>query len=188
MSSASSSPLARALLLVVDLQQPFLAATPGAETLLRRTSLAIATASGLGLPVVFTEQVPAKLGPTRPELLSLAGTKPTVFAKDAFSALDSAQLTEFLEVHNIEHVLLAGIETPICIYQTSIDLIGSDRQVTLLTDCLGGRRPDDCASALGYLARLGCHPLPAETVFYSILKTTKHPFFRDYTKLVKQYA
>ncbi len=183
-----ASPLARALLLVVDLQQPFLAAVPGADALVRRTSLAIAAARGLGLPVAFTEQVPAKLGPTRPELLALAGEKPTVFAKDAFSALDSAALTELLEVQNIEHVLLTGIETPICIYQTALDLLGTERQVTLLTDTLGGRRPDDCAVALSYLARQGCHPLPTETVFYSVLRTTKHPFFRDYTKLVKQFA
>ena len=71
---------------------------------------------------------------------------------------------------------------------TAIELVGSERHVTLLTDTLGGRRPDDCAVALSYLAKLGCHPLPTETVFYSILRTTKHPFFRDYTKLVKQYA
>ena len=184
----TDSPLARALLLVVDLQQPFLAAIPGADALVRRASLALAAARGLGLPVAFTEQVPAKLGPTRPELLALAGGQPVVFAKDAFSALDSAEFTEFLETQNIEHVLLAGIETPICIYQTALGLLGTDRQVTLLTDTLGGRRPDDGAAALAYLARQGCHPLPVETVFYSLLGTTKHPFFRDYTKLVKQHA
>ena len=182
------TPLSRALLLVIDLQQPFLAATPGADALVRRTSLAIAAARGLGMPVAFTEQVPAKLGPTKPELLALAGDKPAVFAKDAFSALDSEELQAFLKKHKTEHVLLAGIETPICIYQTSVDLLASERQVTLLTDAIGGRRPDDCASALSYLVRLNCHALPAETVFYSILRTTKHPFFRDYTKLVKQYA
>ncbi len=184
----TDSPLARALLLVVDLQQPFLAAMPAADALVRRASLAIAAARRLGLPVAFTEQVPTKLGPTRPELIALAGEKPTVFAKDAFSALDSAELQEFLEVQNIEHVLLVGIETPICIYQTALDLLGSERQVTLLTDALGGRRPDDCAVALAYLAHLGGHALPTETVFYSVLRTTKHPFFRDYTKRVKQYA
>lgn len=184
----TDSPLARALLLVVDVQQPFLNALPGADALVRRTALAIAAARGLGLPIAFTEQVPAKLGPTRPDLLALAGEKPAVFAKDAFSALDSAELQELLEVQNIEHVLLAGLETPICIYQTALGLIGGERNVTLLTDALGGRRPDDCAAALAYLSHLGCHALPTETVFYSILKTTKHPFFRDYTKLVKQYA
>jgi nicotinamidase-related amidase len=188
MTSDSPSPLARALLLVVDLQQPFLAAVPGADALLRRTSLAIAAARGLGLPVVFTEQVPAKLGSTRPELLALADQPPTVFAKDGFSALDSESLSALLAEGEIEHVLIAGIETPICIYQTALDALGSERQVTLLSDCLGGRRPDDCATALRYLERLGCHTLPTETVFYSILKTTKHPFFRDFTKLVKQYA
>jgi nicotinamidase-related amidase len=184
----NDSPLSRALLLVVDLQQPFLTAIPNSEALLRRTSLAIAAARGLGMKVVFTEQVPAKLGPTRPELLALAGENSSVFPKDTFSACGCEPLSELLETQSVEHVLLAGIETPICIYQTALDLIHGERQVTLLTDALGGRRPDDCEIALRYLARLGCHPLPTETVLYSLLQTTAHPFFRDFTRLVKQYA
>ena len=35
---------------------------------------------------------------------------------------------------------------------------------------------------------MGCTVLPAETVFYSLLNDAKHPFFRDYTKLVKKYG
>ena len=180
MPSADPSPLASALLLVVDLQAPFLAAIPGSAEIVRRTSFALEAAAGLGLTVAFTEQVPAKLGPTLPELLSLA-REPRVFAKDAFSALAAPGLAEWIAEHQIEHLLLAGIETPVCIYQTAIDALGHDLQVTLLTDGLGGRRATDCATVLDQLARLGCHPLPSETVFYSILKTTTHPFFRDFT-------
>jgi len=187
MPSPDPNPLARALLLVVDLQAPFLAAIPHSAEIVRRTSFALEAAAGLGLPVAFTEQVPAKLGPTVPELLALT-RKPRVFAKDAFSALAAPGLAELLEKQQVEHVLLAGIETPVCIYQTALAALGRDLQVTLLTDCLGGRRAADCTTVLDQLARLGCHPLPAETVFYSVLQTTTHPFFRDFTKLVKKYA
>jgi hypothetical protein len=41
---------------------------------------------------------------------------------------------------------------------------------------------------LDALARAGAHILPAETVFYSILGSAKHPSFRAYTQLVKKYA
>jgi hypothetical protein len=32
------------------------------------------------------------------------------------------------------------------------------------------------------------HALPAETVFYSLLRDTEHGFFKGFTKLVKKYA
>jgi hypothetical protein len=36
--------------------------------------------------------------------------------------------------------------------------------------------------------RAGAHVLPAETVFYALLRDVGHPFFRAYTQLVKLYA
>jgi hypothetical protein len=34
----------------------------------------------------------------------------------------------------------------------------------------------------------GCHVLPAETVFYALIHNARHPFFRDFTALVKKYG
>jgi nicotinamidase-related amidase len=186
MTLPASSPCDRALLLIVDMQSAFLATIPASDALVRRCCFALEAARNLGFPVAFTEQVPAKLGPTVPELLRLV-PEPRVFAKDTFSALASPDVRALLAERATEHVVLAGIETPVCIYQTAIDALAVDLQVTLLTDCLGGRRAADCSVVVATLARLGCHALPSETVFYSILKTTTHPFFREYTKLVKRY-
>lgn len=187
MSDADTSALSRALLLCIDAQPVFLDAVPGGAALRRRCAFAIEAARGLGLPVAFTEQVPEKLGGTAPELLALVPS-PRVFAKDTFSAFDAPGLRDWLDENDVEHVLLAGLETPVCVYQTAIDALAEDLQVTLLTDCLGGRRAEDGATVLGQLARHGCHPLPAETVFYSVLRTTRHPFFREFTKLVKRHG
>lgn len=182
-----SAALRRVLLLVVDLQPVFLGAVRDGAAVLQRASFAIEAARGLGLPIAFTEQVPEKLGGTAPELRTLAGEAPA-FAKESFSAWNAPGLREWMEERSIEHVLLAGIETPVCIYQTAIAALAEERQVTLLSDCLGARRADDAATVLGHLARLGCHPLPSETVFYSILESTRHPYFREFTKLVKRHG
>ena len=63
-----------------------LRAVGNGERVLRRCAFAVASARGLGIPVAFTEQVPAKLGGTDPSLLGLAVT-PEVHPKDTFSAL-----------------------------------------------------------------------------------------------------
>ena len=69
----SESPVPHLALLVVDVQPTFLKALPDAEAFLRRCALAVGAARLLGIPVFFTEQVPAKLGGTHPELLALQG-------------------------------------------------------------------------------------------------------------------
>ena len=183
--AAAPSPPSDLLLLAVDLQPGLLAAIDPAGALARDCRFALAAATGLGLPVAFTEQVPAKLGATSPALRAAAPSAP-VWAKNTFSALgDPAVRGALLAPGGPRHLLLAGIETPICVYQTAIDALRAELEVTVLTDCVGARRPADAAAALAALARLGCHLLPAETVFYALAQDARHPFFRGLTALVK---
>jgi len=176
------------LLLAVDLQPGLLAAIDPAGALVRDCRFALAAATGLGLPVAFTEQVPAKLGPTPPALRSAAPTAP-IWPKESFSAFGDPTVRDaLLAPGGPRHLLLAGIETPICVYQTAIDALRADLAVTVLTDCVGACRAADAAASLAALARLGCHLLPAETVFYSLLQASHHPFFRGLTALVKARA
>ena len=178
---------APALLLCIDLQPAFLQAVPGSAALLRRCAFAVEAARGLELPVLFTEQVPAKLGPTAPELLALVDAPP-VLAKDEFSALANEPVRAAVRARAVPQLYLAGIETPVCVFQTARDALEAGLQVTVLTDCVGARRADDAAAAQHHLARLGAHLLPAETVFYALLRSARHPFFRAYTQLVKKYS
>jgi len=175
------------LLLCLDLQPVFLAAVCDSQRVHWRCSFALEAAAGLGLPVVFTEQVPAKLGHTAADLLALARQK-TVLGKDTFSALGAKTIVDHLKAAGNRHLLIAGLETPICVYQTAVGALQAGYQVTLLADCIGARRKDDEAVVLSHLRHKGCSVLPAETVFYNLLGDTKHPFFRDYTKLVKKYG
>ncbi|MEO6245205.1 MAG: isochorismatase family protein, partial [Opitutaceae bacterium] len=155
------------LLLAIDLQPKFLAAMADAATVQRRCEFAVAAARGLGLSVAFTEQVPEKLGVTAPTLRALAPEAP-VWAKQTFSALaDDAIRAALLEHHRVQHLLLCGIETPVCVYQTAVAAIAEDIQVTILSDAVGARRPDDAHACLAALARAGAHVLPSETVFYA---------------------
>ncbi len=175
------------LLLCIDMQPAFLAAIPESQRVHWRCSFALEVARGLGLPVLFTEQVPAKLGGTAAELLELCAT-PEAMGKDAFSAFGNDKIAAQLRARGVKQLLLAGIETPVCVYQTARDALQAGYQVTILADCVGARRADDAARVLTHLAQAGCAVLPAETVFYSLLETAHHPFFRDYTALVKKYA
>lgn len=171
-------------LLVLDMQAGFLKAIADVEALRRRVGFAISAAQLLGIEVIFTEQVPDKLGETEPALKAFApGAK--VFPKTAFSALGADGLEDYLRGRGIAHLLVSGIETPICVYQTATEALRSDFDVTLLSDGIGSRRREDAAAVLPALREAGAHILPAETVFYSILQDAADPRFREFTQLVK---
>lgn len=177
-----------AFLLCVDMQPIFLKAIHDSETVQGRCAFSVAAAVGLGLPLAFTEQVPQKLGGTSPALLELA-PQAAVWGKNTFSAFaDEGVRDSLLRHRDVQHLIICGIETPVCVYQTAIGAMADGLQVTVLSDAVGARRPEDARTCLAALAREGAHVLPAETLFYALLRDVGHPFFRRYTQLVKLHG
>jgi nicotinamidase-related amidase len=178
---------ANLLLLCIDMQPVFLKAVADGPTVQRRCAFALQAAAGLGLGIAFTEQVPEKLGGTAPELLGLV-PQAAVFGKSTFSALADDAIRAAVADRGVEHLLLCGIETPVCVYQTALAALAAGLQVTLLSDCVGARRAGDARACLDALVRAGAHVLPAESVFYALLHDVRHPFFKAYTQLVKTHG
>jgi len=182
------SPFSGALLMCVDLQPVFLKSVVDGPQLFKRCSFAVQAAKGFGIPVVFTEQVPQKLGGTVPELLKLAPDAKQ-FGKKNFSAMADDGIRDAVRAMDVEHLIICGLETSICIYQTALDALDAQLQVTILSDAVSARRPDDAKVCLDALrARNHVYILPSETVFYSMLQDVKHPFFKAFTQLVKDHA
>ena len=175
-------------LVVVDMQAPFLKAIRGSGQILERCRFTLEAAQLLGMRILFTEQVTDKLGHTDKRLLDLA-PKARVLAKTTFSAFGAEGFADELRANSIRHILLAGIETPICIYNTAIQASSQDMEVTLLEDCIGARRPKDAKTVLRFLCQKSdCHVLPSETIFYCLLNDAMNPLFREFTHLVKKYS
>jgi nicotinamidase-related amidase len=188
MSNTQDTPATKTLLLCVDMQPVFVRAVVDGPRIQRRCAFAIEAAAGVGMSVAFTEQVPEKLGHTDRELLDLAHQAP-VWGKNTFSALGDAAIRDsVLQQKDIRQLLICGLETPVCVYQTAMAAVEAGLQVSVLSDAVGARRPEDAQACLAALGRAGVQALPAETVFYALLHDVNHPFFRAYTKLVKAYG
>jgi nicotinamidase-related amidase len=181
-----SNPSKHLGLLLIDFQDAFLKAIPDRERLLKRSSFALKAADLLGVSVAVTEQLPKKLGATTEVLSSSWDVNTPVFDKNAFSAFEAEGLHRWIESNQIDHLLLAGIETSICIYQTALQALGADIGVTLLSDCISERRLEDRAPVLEQLLSMDAHILPSETIFYSLLGGAEHPEFREFSELVKE--
>ncbi|MEM9160029.1 MAG: cysteine hydrolase, partial [Verrucomicrobiota bacterium] len=174
-------------LLVVDAQDCFIDTLHNKEDFLLRASFAIEAARSLRIHTIFTEQAADKLGGTNAKLLSLA-PKSKIFHKKTFSALNAPGIERYLREKEIYHLLVIGLETPICIYQTGLQAHDEDIDVTLLADALGARRPQDSQDVFETLRRLEIQILPSESVFYSLLGDVNNAYFRDFNSLVKAYG
>jgi len=170
--------------LILDAQPRLLGGMEGAETLLDSIKVFARSMGALSVPLCVTEQVPDKLGPTEDGILEACADAPT-FSKDSFSAFGCSDFEDWISAGGIEHLLLTGIETPICVYLTAVDAVRRGLTVTVLTDCVSCRRPQDGKWALRKLENLGCHLLPLESLLYAMLKSARHEQFRSISALVK---
>tara|TARA_B100001248_G_scaffold241598_1_gene208415 strand:- start:85380 stop:85922 length:543 start_codon:yes stop_codon:yes gene_type:complete len=174
-------------LLIVDVQPCFEGVIPSFDSVVKRCSFAAEAARLLEIPQMMTEQNPEKLGHTCEALATAVGDAPC-FPKMAFSAFGAEGLVDCFKDKGIEHLLVAGVETPVCVYQTVLDACKQGLGVTVLRDCVGSRRQRDEATVLHTLGRTtDTVSLPSETVFYSLLGTCEHPYFRAFNELVKSY-
>jgi len=172
-------------LLVLDMQDGFLKAVHDRERLTARIRFAVEAANLLGIRVLATEQNPGKLGGTTALIRAVMPGEPAPFPKSAFSAFGCEAFRATLGEHGIDHLLLTGIEVLICLFQTATHALRENIDVTVLTDCVSGRRPGDFPAVFEEIRHAGAHLLLSEAVFYSILANAEDSRFRDFTRLVK---
>ena len=175
-------------LLIIDLQSRLISKTYDEVELLNRCSFAVQAALLLQCKIAITEQSPTKLGKICDELSSILPEKTPVFSKDSFSAMNSPGVKKWIDDNQIEHLLIIGLESSVCVYQTAVHALSENIGVTLLSDCIGERRIEDRQPVIQQLLTMEAHILPSETIFYSLIGSAKHPMFNEFTKLVKKYS
>ncbi len=169
--------------LLMDAQPRLLESIKGSELLIQSLEIYAGSMRILEVPVLLTEQVPAKLGTTI-ESISQHGSK--TFSKNSFSAFGDSQFCKWVEQNEISHILLGGIETSICIYLTALEARRRNMEVTILSDCVSGRRKKDGEYAMNELINAGVHVLGLETILYSILRSSEHAAFKDISTLIRE--
>lgn len=171
-------------LLVVDIQGKLARLVEGSEALITNTQRLVQGARALGLPVVWLEQNPDKLGATVPELQGLqAGS--LVLSKFSFGALGEPTVAAALTQTGVNHWLVCGIETHICVYQTVLGLLANGCEVSLVVDAVSSRTPANRELAIGKLAARGAELTSVEMCLYELLGNCRHPAFRQVLALVR---
>ncbi len=169
-------------LLIVDVQEKLMAKIPSADRLVRDLAFLIDAARLAGVEVLATEQYPRGLGPTVPDLARRLPNRPD---KVAFSCCAVSGLTEGLRYGRRSRVLLAGIETHVCVLHTALDLLAADFRVYVAADACASRFAVDHEVALRRLGKAGAIPTTAEGAAFEWLGGSTHPRFKEVSALVQ---
>ncbi|MDM5127825.1 hydrolase [Aeromonas salmonicida] len=171
-------------LLVVDIQGKLARLVEESSALIANSARLVQGAQALGLPVVWLEQNPDKLGPTVPELQPLQSCAP-VLTKFSFGALGEPAVAAALARIGRRHWLVCGIEAHICVYQTVLGLLGSGADVSLVVDAVSSRSAANRDLAIAQLATRGARLTSVEMCLYELLGDCRHPAFRPLLALIK---
>lgn len=172
-----------AVLVLIDVQGRLSESVDRADALFANLRRLLEGMNVLGVPVVATEQIPEKLGPTRADLLPLI-SQPTV-AKSSFSCCGEPLFCKAVENLKRHQVILCGIETHVCVYQTALDLIEAGYEVQIVTDAVSSRDPANKALALRRLEIEGASLTGTEMVLFELLGDAKAAEFRSILRIVK---
>jgi nicotinamidase-related amidase len=170
-------------LLVIDVQEKLLPKIPGAEQLVRNIAFLLDTAKLLDMPAQTTEQYPRGLGPTVPELARRLPVRPD---KVVFSSCAVPAVVEGFRRAARPKVVLAGIETHVCVLHTALDLLALDFRVYLAVDAIGARYRIDHDTALRRLEQAGAVWTTSETCAFEWIGGAGHPRFKEVSRLVQE--
>src|SRR4051812_45519528 len=141
------------LLAVVDIQPSFLSGIFEAERVLHRAEFLLKIAGLLQVPILATEQNPARMGATHERILPLVTSPP--LEKMAFSCAGCTAFSDSLVRLQRTQIVLIGIETHICISQTALDLLTRGFEVIVCADAVSARSSDRHSLGLGRIRDAG---------------------------------
>ncbi|MER2129130.1 hydrolase [Solibacillus sp. FSL H8-0523] len=138
----------------------------------------------LQIPILWLEQYPKGLGPTDARIaMHLTDQQP--IEKITFSAYDTEAFVQALEQTGRKKVLLAGIETHICVYQTAAHLLANGYEVEVLADCVSSRTAGNRVVGIQKMLQLGATITSVEMALFEMQQVAKGDTFKAISQLVK---
>jgi nicotinamidase-related amidase len=171
-----------AILVVVDVQGKLARIVDRSDYVLGNMAKAIRGAKALGIPIVVTEQYPDGLGPTVAEIAdALESFRP--ITKRSFSCCVVDEFMQQLERRR--QVLILGIETHVCVYQTVMDLLANEYEVHVLTDAVSSRDSENAAFAIQRMTDEGAKVSSVEMALFELLRIARGDAFKKILSIVK---
>ena len=174
------------VLVVVDVQGNLAMLMHDQQFLFANIERMIKMAKILEIPILWTEQAPEKIGVTVEPIAKLLAPALKPISKRSFSCYGSPEFRQALAASGRRNVLLVGIETHICLYQTARDLYRHGYDVHVVRDAVSSRTQSNKDIAIERMRDHGITITSAEMTMCELLVTADHPKFRDVIANIKR--
>lgn len=172
-----------AVLVIIDIQERLLPAMSQGERSVKNTNVLIAAAKDMGIPVIVTEQYPKGLGCTVPQIEeNLEGTHK--FEKTTFSGCIE-EVIDCLNKTGRKKVIITGMETHVCVFQSVRDLLKQGYYVFVPADAVCSRTEENYNNALALMREMGAVISNTESILFDLLKEAGTPQFKILSKMIK---
>lgn len=172
-----------AVLMAIDIQERLAPAMKYGEQVIRKTNTLTSVAKKMGIPIIVTEQYPKGLGKTVSEISSNLETD-LIYEKMTFSGY-TADVASVLNKLGRIKIIIAGMETHVCVFQTVRDLLSRGYQVFVVGDAVCSRTKENYQNGLSLMSFMGAVVTNTETVVFDLMKEAGTPLFRELSKLIK---
>jgi nicotinamidase-related amidase len=173
------------LLLVIDIQGKLATSVYQSDSVVKNVSKLIRTCKLLGVPVICTEQYPKGLGGTVDELKELIGDEPP-YEKLSFSCCGNNEFIKRLRSLGRNDILVVGMETHVCVYQTCVELLEFGYNVHLVTDAVSSRSEENRSLGIRCIERAGAALTSTEMAIFELLRIAEGDTFKAISKIVKE--
>jgi nicotinamidase-related amidase len=172
-------------LVVIDLQEKLVPAIHGAEAVLSNTHKLLELAKILNLPTFVTTQYAKGLGPTVPEIAAAAPEE--TYDKVCFSCFGDESFLGAVRERMPEGaaLLLAGVETHICVLQTALGGLSAGYDVHVAADAVGSRATLSHSLGLERMRAAGVVISSAEMAIYELLGDARRTEFKQMLPFLK---
>ncbi len=168
-------------LIIIDIQKKLLDGIANKDSIINNIEKLIQGSKLLGIDTYITEQNPTRLGKTINNIPLNYSIEP--ISKMEFSCKSCLDLENRMK--NKRNILLCGIETHVCILQSSFDLLARGYQVYIAVDCIGSRNSIDSITAIKRMNSKGINITTAEASLFEWCATANHPQFKSISKIIK---
>lgn len=172
--------------LLVDIQENMMKVISGRDEVVRNSVLLLKAARALAVPVVATTQYVARIGPLLPEITAeLGGVEPLDKLEFGCFGNEAAKQKVLGLGRSINTLVVCGVETHICIYQTALGALLQGFRVWVPADAVSSRTVKNYETGLARLREIGAVVANTEMIIYDWLQRAGTPVFKELLPFLK---
>jgi len=167
---------AKATLVIIDVQERLMPAISNREQVEQNIVRLVRGAQILGIPILITEQYVKGLGHTVEIVRDALG--------DAYKPVEKSCFSGFRDIDR-KQLIVGGVETHVCVYQTVSDFLARGYDVTIVGDAVSSRTQENKDIALRRMITDGAKLSSTEMALFELTVASGTDEFRAISKLVK---